>query len=144
MNYFKYISIILVTIWVIFYSECKAEDFRKTVYLNSLTSYNQSRVKYFNIAAQMKKNNQDIEFYRSRRLEAMSNGDFNSEKYNRLSSIILDRSRNNERLALQKNTLSYKDFKISNKEIKFKQCNICWYCTGYFSHTVYCVHTHGV
>lgn len=116
MNYFKYISIILVTIWVIFYSECKAEDFSKTVYLNSLTSYNQSRVKYFNIAAQMKKNNQDIEFYRSRRLEAMSNGDFKSEKYNRLSSIILDRSKNNERLALQKNTLSYKDFKISNKE----------------------------
>ena len=116
MNYFKYISVILVTIWVIFYSECKAEDFSKKVYLNSLTSYNQSRVKYFNITAQMKKNNQDIEFYRSRRLEAMSSGDFNSEKYNRLSSIILDRSRNNEKLALQKNTLSYKDFKISNKE----------------------------
>jgi hypothetical protein len=64
----------------------------------------------------MKKNNQDIEFYRSRRLEAMSDGDFKSEKYNRLSSIIQDRIRLNERLSLQKNSLSYSDFKIKNKE----------------------------
>lgn len=114
MKYFKYTSLILVTIWVVFYSESKAENYNYALATNKL--YNQSRIDYFAINAKIIKNNKDIEFYRSRKLNLMSKQDFNSKSYQEYSSIIQNRTRENETLLLKKNSLQYKNFKIKPEE----------------------------
>jgi len=109
MRYFKYITIILVTIWVVFCSNSNAEDFQSA-------DYNRSRMTYFQTKAQIERDQKDIYHYKAQKLALMSNGDFKSEKFKRISSSLNKKERNVERLRAIKNnngTFSYqvpKDF----------------------------------
>jgi hypothetical protein len=96
MRYFKYITIILVTIWVIFCSNSNAQDFQSN-------DYNKSRMTYFQTKAKIERYQKDIYHYKAQKLALMSNGDFKSKTFKRISSSLEKRERDVARLQIIKN-----------------------------------------
>lgn len=108
MKIFKYISIILVTIWVVFYSnDSRAEDlvYKHNGIIMDNYDNNELKARYFHTVHQIERKKNDINFYRNRRLELMRKGDFSSEAYNRLSTLIKTSEYDKRNMENTKNSL---------------------------------------
>lgn len=108
MKIFKYISIALVTIWVVFYTpSSRAEDliYKPNGIIKNNYDNNELKSKYFYTVHQIERSQNDINFYRNRRLALMRQGDFDSESYKRLSSLIKKSEYNKRDMENKKNAL---------------------------------------
>ncbi|NBP01171.1 MAG: hypothetical protein EBU90_13740 [Proteobacteria bacterium] len=107
MKIIKYTSIALVALWVVMYNEARSEDliYNPSGIIKSNYDNNELKSKYFNLQARLNKSQKDINFYRNRRLEIMSTGDFDSQKYKRLSSLISQKEFEIDNLTRRKRSL---------------------------------------